>query len=802
MGTGGGRAWRRQPGVFVGACIAMAGASTAIGLASVIIFTLFWRLPELREPRALWQVVSVDEGGSAGTHVTRRPVSWPDARDLGDLPDVLSIGAFTTARVSLKAPSRRVRVGFASPGFFTTVPLALSAGRYPTETDFAASGGSASALITESLAKESFGAATSAIGRSIVLGGSAFVVNGVVRDAASNFGLQGPVTVWVSLSWAPILVPGDDVRALRDARVMSAFVRFRDDLSSEAVEAVVRRSGDDLTRRYPDSHTGLRFTAVRWRGLLLATDVSAADLYRRMLLMVIGVSTLAVLSIAMLAGLFVSRLVERRLELAVRRVLGAPRRELIAVLLKDVRPVLLGSALLAVALWVAIPEARDRTPLADIPLGAVSTWLLAGVASWALVAIAPVTLAVLAVPFDVDGGALSRRLSVDVRGLGIQRALVAVTSGIATCAVAMLAVMSVRYAALTSEDVGFDPTRVLVANLRLENEIITTAGGRARISAVVRHAKALAASSVAYAVTAPMDAMGLRRRVRIDGKTGNAGDLIPFSLVSPEYFDVLGVKPVMGRVFTAADTIAFDLPVVVNRAFGMKFWSTSDVVGKKLFLAHGDDAATIVGVVPDAVYGALGERLDPHFFIPVFALTPGDGVFLARGSIDTPMGRALARELVASDPIQFPAGHLESVVSRYDVQLRPLRVVLGVVTGIAALSLLLTGIGLYAILGTLLRQRAREMAIRTVCGADPRALLPVMIRHGLRLVGGGALVGLVLALLAARLPLVGGQQTSLGGLVLSVGGGALLLSAVAIMASLPVARRVLRLSPMEVLRDL
>jgi len=195
--------------------------------------------------------------------------------------------------------------------------------------------------------------------------------------------------------------------------------------------------------------------------------------------------------------------------------------------------------------------------------------------------------------------------------------------------------------------------------------------------------------------------------------------------------------------------------VVVNERLARRFWPGQDAVGKRL--KWGGDSPenrnpwlTIVGVVADVANGAIGSEPDLHADEP-FSQFPDD-VFIGPGAFGRQVklaGRAAdPRALVASVrgeianlDRQLALQSIETMEDRLGVLVAPQRFSVVTLSSFAVGALLLAAIGLYGLLAFSVAERRREIALRVALGAEPPAIVRMVVGHGLKLVALGLAVG-------------------------------------------------------------
>ncbi len=290
----------------------------------------------------------------------------------------------------------------------------------------------------------------------------------------------------------------------------------------------------------------------------------------------------------------------------------------------------------------------------------------------------------------------------------------------------------------------------------------------------------------------------------------NEAPVIGGSLVSPEYFHVLGMPLLRGRAFTDQDIEATPQVAVINQAAARTYWLGQDALGKRVRLASASDGnsrgrvnnawTTIIGVVGDARTESLGDAVTPQIYGSVYQHPfKGVAIFL-RGRLDPRAIPEQVREQVQSVDPELPVFGAETMDDVLAGSLSIRRFSMEMVAFFAATALLLAGLGIYGTISFVVNEQRREIAIRLALGIQRGDILTMVMRRGLGLAAAGAAIGLVGALIVSHLMaglLYGVSPTDLP----TFAGVTLVLTAVALAASYVPALRAMHLDPITILQS-
>jgi predicted permease len=296
--------------------------------------------------------------------------------------------------------------------------------------------------------------------------------------------------------------------------------------------------------------------------------------------------------------------------------------------------------------------------------------------------------------------------------------------------------------------------------------------------------------------------------ITVDGApprgAGEAVASVPYDAVSEHFFDAMRIPLVSGRHFSASDRTGSTPVVMVNQSFVRRYFPSDNALGKRFTFgnAAGENVQwlEIVGVVADARRSGLIQppRPEAYFAHGQYQTRALTYVVRANGDPLALVGpiRSAIREL---DPL-LPLSQVETLEQRLADSLAARRFIMLLLTGFAALALVLSSIGIYGVIAYLVAQRRRELGIRLALGAHPGRVVRMIVLQCLRHVLPGVAIGGLAAVFLSRLiraQLFGVAPTD--ALAYAIAGGMLVTTCV--LASLVPAVRAARTDPLIALRS-
>jgi len=357
------------------------------------------------------------------------------------------------------------------------------------------------------------------------------------------------------------------------------------------------------------------------------------------------------------------------------------------------------------------------------------------------------------------------------------------------------------FSRLLANSPGFEPDGVIAARIQLPMASYPQPAAILsfydRLQARVQSLPGVVA--VGLGDTLPFGGANINGDLAIEGRNPEPGQAITAErrVVSAGYFRALRIPLLRGRLFDDRDSGPAKV-VLVNENLARFAWPNADAIGKRLSWDNGASWMT-VGVVGNVHVAALDERLTLDTYVP-YAQSPTPGLFIVARSDRDPLRLAspLRAEVLAIDPNQ-PISTIDLLSELVARSFAGRRFQMLLVGAFALFALLLASLGIYGVMSYTLARRTPEIGIRIALGAGYREVLRLLLSSALATTAAGVVVRIVLALALGRFLetlLYGTVSYDLGVFVVAT----IVISAVALLASLVPALRALRIDPSIALR--
>jgi len=780
----------------------VAAATLALGIgANTAIFStvsgILWNTlpyPESERLAAIW-------GANPKMGFNQASVSFRDIEDWRAVQSFERVSAWRFFQVSLSgsAEPRSTLAVESDAELFEVLREKAALGRTYDDNE-RQPGEHRAAIITESLWRRDYAADPGILGRDIRLDGANYTVIGIMPPGFTL--LYSDAEVFIPLRLTP------EQKTNRDTRGLRALARLVPGHTITQADAELQTRAKAIEATEPEAYRG-------WTAHVSPLELDVIDKGARMSIETMFWAVMGVLLIACanLAALLLARGALRQRELAIRASMGAGQGRIIRLLLTESLTLsflggILGAGFAAWAIPVLRSIAPEKFPRLEFvqldPKALLYTFLLC-VTTGLIAGLAPAWL--------LSRGELASTLREGGRGgtFSRQRLLQSLVTAEVALAMVLLTVTGLLVRSLIGQiygDPGFDRTHLVTAVVTLPKALYAqdreqAEFHRAAIAALRRDSRIQSASVVQ---SLPLGGSNTWYVVDIEGRAlgPNERNMAGFLAVLPGYFNTLGVPVLEGRDLSDTDSGDTLKVAVINQTMARRFWPDDPhPVGRRFRAGGPNDPGpylTVVGICRDVRHQGPAFPPRPEMFVPITQTSSRRMIYLARTNVAPARAADAVRDAIWSVDRNQPISDLQTMDELIDRRLAGPRVTAQILGFLAALALLLAGLGIYGVLSYLTSQRAREIGIRVALGAVPVDIVQLVLRRGFLLSGLGLAIGLACA--AATAPLIrnllaGIQPHDTTSFLLS--GGSLL--AVALFACAFPVVRALRTDPVSVLRE-
>ena len=781
--------------------IAVLGLALGIG-ANVALFSVvnsvFLRPLAYPEPDRLVRLSSTN----LEQNFNRVGFSYPRFLEVQERQQVfsdLALSAFNAFTLTGRGDPEQVIGLFASATLLPTLGLEPTLGR-----NFAAvedrPGGEPVVLISHRFWQRHFNGQPSVLGEAITLDGRPRTIIGVLPEAAGSFPLNN-FDVWVPRpAEVPFLVPS---QLNNGGFFFQVIARLRPGVTTEqASDAMSVIAGG-----YREAHPSNVDATTQIEVVPLLED--AVGQQRRSYLMLFGaVGCVLLIACANIANLLLARFAARRKEIAARFALGASRSDVVSQLVTEsmLIAVLGGVFGLLIAMWALsaivafgddlIPRALD-IGLDPVALGfTLLVTLLTGFAIGLLPALQASGVNVVETLKEASRGstATGQRLRAGLLIAEVSLSLVLLIGA---------GLLLSSFARLQSVEPGFEPEGIFTAQVVLPPQRYP------REKLVAFYEQLYQRLSTMPGVTAA----ALTDRVPLTGGNTPAPvavmgtSLPPMSerpianrhLVSPRYFQTLGIPIRTGRDFDERDSSRVPHVVIVNETFARQHFPGADPIGRTLVTGMGQLPSQIVGVVADVRSTNLNTPPEADYFLPALQRPETFTNILVRSNAGPMSMVPLVRDALRAVDPDLPLLQPQTLETRIAQTVADRRLALVLLGAFAALALLLASLGVYSVMAHLVAFRTGEIGIRMALGASPGTVMRMVLGHSRRLTLVGIGIGIAGGFAASRLMEQVLFEVDPADPVIYIAVSATLLLVAEFASWLP-ARRATRIDPVAALR--
>ena len=809
----------KSPGFTIVAVLSLAlgvGANTAI--FSIVNAVLLRSLP-FSHPDRLVKIVANNRGVGAQDIGLSVP-ELDDLRTRAGVFEQVTVTWPTDVNLTGAERPQRLEAQAVSPNYFSMLGISAHIGRVFGPGD-EAQGFAEAVVISDSLWARGFGRDPGILGRRVQLDNDPYTIVGVLPPGFRHPGrtLATDVEIWITAGFRANPFPKPD-RSLRF--LPGAIGLLKPGISREQAQARLDAFASQLRAEYATDYPA----GSGWSIEVEPLQESLVGKVRPMLLVLTGAVVLIILLASVnVANLLLDRASGRQREMAVRLAMGASRARMIRQLLTESMILSLVSGIVGVLTAMAALHFVQFLPARIPRLAEVQV-------DWTVLAFALLVSLLAGLGFGLVPALQSSKAEIAVairegaRGSGtsgktsrLRGLLIASESALAVVLMVGAGLLLRTFWGLLQENPGFNPSRIVAANLWLpvpnnadmdryaKPEVLNSF-----VRETLRRMRAIPGVDLAAMTTdLPVTHLSRRRAVNIEDRPDESGKglVSETTSVTPEYFKVLQASLVRGRFFAEDDEPGKQPVVIVDETTARTFWPDRDPIGRRLSIkstvrlrsAANPPWSTVVGVIKDIKNDGLDQSGAPHIYSPIYQF-PGIrslSVTVRTSLSATSLEPQIRREIQAVDP-DLPVFNVRTMNEVIDGSLASRRFSAELVGVFAVMALLLASVGIYGLLAYMVGQRAHEIGVRMALGAMPSTIGKMIVSRGTGLAGIGVGIGLLLSGIMA--PMISTVLYGVRPLDPEVFLGVpLILMVVALLASYIPARRAARVNPIVALRE-
>jgi predicted permease len=641
-------------------------------------------------------------------------------------------------------------------------------GIHPARGDFfsaedAIAGQDNDVILSYGFWRQHFGSAPDALGRTIRIEGVSRRIIGVMPTGVHfpyadtqfvipvSFRLDDPTDPWTVFD-------------------LQAFGRLADGITPAQAQAELRRLHGFLLPTFPWHMPDVWASDMTVISLL---EAQTGQMRPRLLLLFGAVGLILLIACANVANLMLARATAREREIAIRSALGASGRWLIQQLLSE--SVVLGVTAGFVGLAAALASLRifvrllpaDTPRIEDVSLHTgdilftLGASILAGVLFGLIPSIKMASMNLLST-LRVGGRGITSRGAT----FAVSMALVIAQIGLSVVVITSAALMIHSLYQLSRVDPGFRTSGTVTAEIALDAGACKDKGRCGSFfQTLLENARSIGGVENAGMVNA-LPLSGLDNNYVYDAENHprdpRQGALLATGrVVSPGYFDVLGLHLVRGRLLNTEDASGASHGAVVNERMAQRLWPNQDPIGKHLLDVNdspapavwdASKASVIVGVVRNTLEGGLAGGFNDEVYLP---MTPTrvqpDMYILLRTHTTSAATASDLRRAVASIDSQVPVTRVRSLDEVVAGSVAAPRALAFLLLGFGSLAVVIGAIGVYSLISYVVSWRTREIGLRLALGAQRWQIEMAVVRQSLLLAGGGCVAGLLGTFAMSRL---------------------------------------------------
>ncbi|MFZ0820224.1 MAG: ABC transporter permease [Candidatus Acidiferrales bacterium] len=684
-------------------------------------------------------------------------VSWLEFGELQQgLHQIRETFAFRMApcNVGPTSESERAYGLLVSGNYFSALHLQPALGRFVKPREAAHPGGEPVAVISYGFWQTHYGGAASALGRQIRVNDQPLTIIGVAPKTFQGTIIALDFDLWMPATLAPALFKGSRELQERNVRGYSVMARLRPGVTQPQAQAELDQAMSQLAHDHPETNTKVHGELLPIRG----SPRGPQRFLTTSLLVLQGLMLLLLLTVCgNSANLMLARGSSRQREMVVRRALGAGTWRVTSLVLTEN----LVLAFFGTCVGVPIAIWSSSVLRAVQFMGAFPIRFQTGVDASSILFATSLGLAsglVFGIGPAIQLARVNAKISVQSSGIttassGLRNAFMATEVSLALVVLIVAALFLQSFRDTREIDPGFRREGVLLAAYDLTGRNAEDATGLDFARRLLDRLRAMPnVRSAAIATSVPLDIHGLpNRSFTLEGRGRNAAvpDEALTDVVTPGYFATMGIPLRKGADFADLSDTNAPLQAIVNEEFVGRYIGSAEPIGRHIEM--NGRRYVITGVARNSLYDSFGEPPTPaiYFSYRDWPSLTGEIHVLTRAGAElqlAPDVRQAVREIDQGLPIydiRTLSDHIEKNLLFRRIPAR-MFVVLG------PLLLVLTAVGIYAVVSYTVSHRTRVIGVCMALGATPGRITRQMIGETMRVILLGAIAGWVIGFAIAR----------------------------------------------------
>jgi putative ABC transport system permease protein len=794
----------QNPGFSLTAVLSVAlGIAATVAVFSVIYSAVITPWPYAGFNRAC-SVTTIDKAGHEGTPGLTGP-QVRSLRQTNSVEDAVGYDGWNLIITGSDVPEDVQAVSFTGNAFqFFGLPAML--GRYFLPSDAPDNKDPERvAVLTYQFWRRHYNSDPNIVGKTIQLDHQDYSIIGVLPQRFT----------WMDADvYLPLKMEQDQTH------LYGYMLKLRPNVRKEVAEAEFAPLFQQFDKEHPNFFPPQFRISVR----MMATEY-VRDLRKTLYLLFGAVALLLAIGCGNVSILLLARGTARQHEFAVRSAVGASRWRLVRQLLTEsLLLALTGAAVGAVLAYQAVGYLVARLPEYSFPHEAdfrlnVPTLLFA-------VGVAVVSGVFFGLFPAFDSGRREiheamqsglRTVAGSIRGKRVHTGLIAGQIALTLLLLTAATAAIHGFTKMMQRPLGYDPHNVMSVGIPVHENTLKSWAERAayftQLRERVNSMPGVVQAGISSNATPPLN--GMNQPFEILGKTGSEYQEARINFVSPEYFTILRIPLVQGRLWEQPEVNRGATLAVVNQTFARKYFPGEEALGRSVrvprlttrlpyvIAANGSDGwLEIVGVVADVLDDGLSKPILPGVYLPYTVnMWMGTQILVRTQGPPLAMLQTIRKEIASINPDQqvySRVDDLETWITRAQEWARA-RLVSILFAAFSGLALTLAAVGLYSVVSYGVAQRTSEFGIRMAFGARRSDVLRLVARSASASVGLGLVLGAALSLSLSRFVTRWVENGSVHPLM--VPGVSLLVVGVAAVACLVPARKAVSVDPMTALRE-